>query len=358
MTDLPDMFTFEDGRKVMSPADWRNRRIELIELIQQIEYGFIPPAPAHVHGEELGHQSLPALGGYKRCFRLVTGSQPTLQFHLDIYLPPGAGPFPVILNGDGCWPILTDDIRRDVLQRGYLLAVFDRCEIVPDAACPKRDCGLYATYPDLDFGALAAWAWGYQRCVDFLIGLEIVKKEQIAITGHSRGGKCVLLAGATDERIALTAPNNSGCGGAGSYYWQGEKSETMADILHNFPYWFCPRLQDYLGHEDQLPFDQHSLKALVAPRAFLSTEALGDLWANPTGTWQTHRAAQEVYRYLGVADQIGAWYRPGGHDHGRKDWATLLDFADWRFRQVQPTQNFNDNPFPDLMSHSAWSIPE
>ena len=36
-----------------------------------------------------------------------------------------------------------------------------------------------------------------------LITLKEVRSKAIAITGHSRGGKTVLLAGATDERIAL-----------------------------------------------------------------------------------------------------------------------------------------------------------
>ncbi len=54
-----------------------------------------------------------------------------------------------------------------------------------------------------------------------------------------------------------------------------------------------------------MPFDQHFLKALVAPRALLSTEGLGDLWSNPSGTWQTYLAAREVCRFLGAEERIG-----------------------------------------------------
>src|SRR5262249_28075764 len=159
--------------------------------------------------------------------------------------------------------------------------------------------------------------------------------------GHSRGGKATLLAGATDTRIALTAPNNSGCGGAGCYRFQGEKSEDIAAILKNFPFWFQPHFAEFIGHEDRLPFDQHTLKALVAPRALLSTEALGDLWANPSGTQQTYLAAREVFAFLGASEHIGIVFRPGGHEHNAEDWTTLLDFADRQLLGKSSTRLFD-----------------
>jgi dienelactone hydrolase len=136
--------------------------------------------------------------------------------------------------------LLGDDITRLVLSRGYILAAFNRTEIVPDHNEYGRTTGLYAAFPKLEFGALSAWAWGYHRAVDFLDILPEVDGDRIAISGHSRGGKTVLLAGATDERIALTNPNDSGCGGAGCYRIQGQGSETLSDILHRFAYWFNP----------------------------------------------------------------------------------------------------------------------
>ena len=51
----------------------------------------------------------------------------------------------------------------------------------------------------------------------------------------ARGGKAVLLAGASDTRIALTAPNCSGCGGAGCFRFEGPQSETIENITQSFP---------------------------------------------------------------------------------------------------------------------------
>jgi hypothetical protein len=291
-------------------------------------------------------------------FRLHTGPERPFHFLLHLLIPQGDGPFPVSLNGDACWRDSADPIVCEVIGRGCVLAQFNRVEIVPDNLCSERSTGLYRVYPEGNYGALSAWAWGYHRCVDFLHTLPFVDAQRIAVTGHSRGGKTVLLAGATDERIALTAPNNSGCGGAGCFRWQGPQSETLADILRVFPYWFSPRLKEFIGKEAILPFDQHSLKALVAPRALLSTEALGDLWANPEGTWQTHLAAREVYRFLGAEDRIGIWYRVGGHDHGEVDWKALLDFADWQWRGKTTTTRFDRCPFDNLPRPFSWSATE
>jgi endo-1,4-beta-xylanase len=164
-------------------------------------------------------------------------------------------------------------------------------------------------------------------------------------TGHSRGGKTALLAGATDERIALTAPNNSGCGGAGCLRYVAEGDEHLSRLLEIMPRWFSPRFPAYVGREEELPFDQHSVKALVAPRALLSTEGLADQWASPRGTYLTYEAARHVYRFLGAEDNIGICYREGGHAHTLPDWETLLDFADYRLFGKTAARKFDVNPF-------------
>ena len=356
--ELPDLFRFADGARVQSRADWPRRRQELRNLLLDIEYGGLPPPPPGTDGEELHTHTIAAWGGARHSqYRLTTRGARPFQFLLHILVPAGAGPFPVMLTGDACWRDVADDIAPEVLRRGYILAEFNRVEIVPDMPRRDRSSSLYVAYPDGDYGALAAWAWGYHRCVDFLLTLACVDAACIGVVGMSRGGKTALLAGATDERIALTAPNNSGCGGAGCFRWQGPNSEKLADILRGFPHWFGPRLPAFVGREAELPFDQHALKALVAPRALLSTEGLGDVWANPPGTWQTHAAAREVFRFLGVPDRIGICFREGGHAHELADWRVQLDFADWHFRGKQPGRRLDVNPFPDLPPAFRWSAP-
>jgi dienelactone hydrolase len=345
--ELPNLLCFQGGTRVERREDWPRRRQELLDAVVPLEYGGLPPAPASTRGEELHTIPVSRLDGarYITC-RVVTGRGEEQPFAFTMYLlvPPGDGPSPVVLNGDACWGHVADEIAAEVLRRGNILAQFNRVEIAADVRDAGRTSGIYPVYPGGTYGALAAWAWGYHRCVDVLATMESVDAARIAVVGHSRGGKASLLAGATDERIALTAANDSGCSGAGCYRRQGPESETLVDIVSRFPYWFGPDLGEYIGREAELPFDQHFLKAAVAPRLLLTTEALGDLWANPSGTWQTHAAAREVYRFLGVEERIGIWYREGGHAHGRADWETLLDFMDWHFGGRQPVLRYDVEP--------------
>ncbi|MGB7157006.1 MAG: hypothetical protein WBD40_03000 [Tepidisphaeraceae bacterium] len=361
--ELPDPFVFTDGRRVKTPQDWTARRAELLKLVLHHEYGQIPRPPANVTIVRLISHTLRTFKAPHHQYKLTFDNgdgRPAVSMTVDLLFPPGKGPHPVILRGDWGWRKTPDDVTQEMLGRGYILAEFNRLELAQDLArtAPQRDFGLYAMYPDSDFGALAAWAWGYHRAVDFLVTLPQVDKDKIAITGHSRGGKCVLLAGATDERIALTAPNNSGCGGAGCYRVQGPGSEDLAGILTAFPFWFTPRLKEFVGREQELPFDQHSVKALLAPRALLTTEALGDYTANPSGTLQSHRAAREVYTFLGQPDRIAIAFREGVHEHNADDFNTLLDFADVVFFNKPSQRDWNANPFPDHDAAFTWTAPK
>ena len=97
----------------------------------------------------------------------------------------------------------------------------------------------------------------------------------------------------------------------------------------------------------------------MAPRALLSTEALGDVHANPSGSLITHRAAKEVYKFLGAEDRIAIAFREGGHDHGIEDFRVLLDYADEALLKKKPLtpQDWNPNPFGDLPQAFSWKSP-
>lgn len=356
--ELPDLFLSISGHRITSPDEWPSRRAEILKTAVDLCYGGLPPTPPKIEVELLHQYPVRLLDGANHAqYRLLYGDSNRFSFILKLWIPVGEGPFPVLLYGDGCWNMRTDEITREVLQRGYILAEFNRTEIVPDNGDGSRNTGLYLAYPGQNFGALSAWAWGYHRCIDYLVTREDVRPDQIAITGHSRGGKAALLAGATDERIALTVPNNSGCGGAGSYRWQGPGCETLHTILRAVPYWFGSELAAYIDREAALPFDSHSFQALVAPRALLITEAQDDPWANPSGAQQAYRAAREVYKFLGVEDQIGFRLREGEHAHTLADWQVCLDFADWKFRGKTPKGSFDTNPYSDLPPAFTWSAP-
>jgi dienelactone hydrolase len=313
---LPDLFVMLDGTPVTHASQWDARRQEIFRLTVPLAYGTWPVVPARTTCDVLHMATVRPLGG-ARLWTCRVQTDGVHAFVLRVFAPAGTGRHAVVLNGDACWQYASDGVIAEVLQRGYAFAQFNRVEIVPDMPGTRNSTG-----------ALAAWAWGYHRAVDALAEINLADPSRVAVVGHSRGGKAALLAGATDNRIALTSANNSGAGGAGCFRRQGPGAETLADITAAFPHWFGPDLAAFAGREHALPFDQHFLKALVAPRALLTTEALDDLWANPDGSWHTHCAARAVYELLGARERIAIRYRPGGHDHSPADWSTLLDFCD------------------------------
>jgi hypothetical protein len=362
--DLPDPFLFNDGSRVQSPADWARRRKEIVEAVLTYEYGRLPPAADNVKAEVLstGPTTRPAEmpGAREETLKLTMGPSNGVSTHLVLTIPATSEahrpPFPVIVKGDLCWGRVIPASAATVVNRGYILAEFDRTEIAIDRK-GVRSGGVYDAYPDFKGGALSAWAWGYHRCIDYLLTRPDVDGKRIAITGHSRGGKATLVAGITDERIALVAPNDSGCGGCGCYRYQAPKSETIEMITKSFPYWFEPGFPEFIGHVDQLPIDQHSLKAAVAPRAIFETEALADLHANPEGSQVTHAAAKEVYEFLGIPQKIGIVYREGKHDQMTSDFEALVDFADFQFYGRRGERKFDELPFKEAAKMYAWKRP-
>ena len=351
--ELPDPFLQPDGTRVASKQQWNRQRAHLQSLILGYEYGRIPLERGPVTALELSSEAHPHIPAVISHVQLRWGPSGQASLHVKATTPrKSARPFPAIISA---YLYYGEDpaILAEIVRRGYMLVEFDRNEIAMDH--PGAQSAMRAWYPQYDRGHLAAWAWGFQVVVDYLLTRQDVDPARIAVTGHSRCGKAALLAGAVDPRISLTCPNGSGCGGAGCYRFTPPGSEDMATILRVLPYWFSRRLKEFVGCVDRLPFDQHTLKALVAPRALLSTEALADLWANPEGTQHTYLAAREVFRWLGAADRIGIHYRQGGHDQNLDDWRALLDFADYVFFGKASGRCFNHLPFPTNRSLFPWS---
>jgi dienelactone hydrolase len=358
IAEMPNPFVMRDGTPVKTREDWANRREELRAMILHYEFGRMPPSPGNVSAAEQSSKVLEALNATERHVLLTIGcgNDKKIEYNLYLTVPRGKeGPLPVIVKGDLCWGRVAEAIRAMVSNRGYILAEFDRTQIAPDKA--GRDAGVYPIYPEFDWGAESAWAWGFHRTIDYLLTLKNVDAKRIIATGHSRGGKAVLLAGALDERIALTCPNGSGAGGAGSYRVRGPKCEGLDDVAKRFPFWFNQRFQGFVGKVDRLPFDHHELRALVAPRVQLSTEALGDIWANPSGTQACYLGAKEVYKFLGAGQKIGIHFRQGKHEHNAEDFAALLDFADQQLSGKTVARKFEQLAFPDAPRGFSWSAP-
>jgi hypothetical protein len=356
LDNLPDPLVAPDGKPAKAPEDWPGLASVWRERIVELEYGGLPPRPDSLEVESLCHSHAKTLPGAPRhiIYRITcVGGRKPISFTARIYLPEAEGPVPAIVNGDGCWTYASEAIVQRILQEGLAFIQFNRTELaedlgygeVPDKL--KRTGGLYDVYPDSPFGAVAAWAWGYHRIMDALPQWNFIDSRHIAITGHSRGGKTTLLAGATDDRIALVNENASGTCGSAPFRTVGPGGETI-EILNQFPSWFGKGLRPYIDSVDAIPFDQNCLLATVCPRPLLSTYSIDDHWSNPQGMVLAVESARNAYALHGAGDNLAFHLRKGPHFHDPMDWEVLLDFINWKWRGKAAAFPYNQHPYPHL----------
>jgi hypothetical protein len=384
---LPDVLTALNGERITRVEQWAKRRQEIVSLFEDQMYGRFPAARLDSSRVEIVSPERAVFGGRgtRREVRLwfEKGGK---ACHLDvlIYLPHlPARPVPVFigLNFNGnhavqpdpdlhisdAWfasreKMVTENQRSApargseasrwpvarMIERGYGLATAYYGNLDPDFDDGFQN-GLHPlfyrpgqTKPDEnEWGAIGAWAWGLSRMLDLLEMDDRVDAKRVAVVGHSRLGKAALWAGASDLRFGLVISNNSGCGGAALS--RRRFGETVRAINERFPHWFCKNFHRYNGKEDQLPFDQHMLISLIAPRPVYIASAQEDLWADPHGEFLSAYHASPVYRLLGsdglsadampevekpIFSRIGYHIRRGPHDVTVFDWDCFMDFAD------------------------------
>lgn len=391
--EMPDPLVNFAGERVRTRSQWtEERRPELKRLFQHYMYGVMPPAPRDptftVEREDRRFFDGKAT---KREVTISFGPAGSPRLQLLLVVPNDRkAPAPVFVgpNFAGNHTVVSDpsvalptawmspgspgvkDNRAteagrgaqvdvwaidDAVARGYAVATFYCGDVAPDH--PGRADGVFPVFRDADrkdaadteWGAVAAWAWGISRAVDYLVSDRDIDRERVAVVGHSRLGKATIVAAAFDERIALAIPHQAGCGGTAPS--RGKVGESVKQINDRFPHWFDGVFKTFNDKVDHLPFDQNCLVALVAPRPVLLTNAVEDQWANPEGQFRVLKAADPVYRFLGagglesdempkvgqlVDSTLGFHIRPGKHSMGREDWKVFLDFADKQFGKASP----------------------
>jgi len=192
-----------------------------------------------------------------------------------------------------------------------------------------------------EWGAIAAWAWGLSRALDYLETDKGVDAKRVAILGVSRLGKTVLWAGAHDPRFAMVIASCSGEGGAAlSRRWFGETIKHLT-APSRYAYQFCANYAKYGDRVNQFPVDAHMLLALLAPRPVLLQTGETDTWSDPKGEFLAAVAAGPVFRLLGkqgldteqmppagqpILHTLGYAMHAGGHGTIPSDWELFLKF--------------------------------
>jgi hypothetical protein len=252
-----------------------------------------------------------------------------------------------------------------VLNRGYALVALNNNDCGEDTTLRNEDgswayrnTSFYPAYPNYDWGLLRGWAWGVSRIVDYLETDPAIDKTKLIISGVSRTGKSALIAGAFDDRIALTAPGVTGGGGVGAYRFSmpGSGASENLDIMERkYPNWFSPKLHEFWGQTEKLPFDTHWYIAMIAPRAFINLEGTTDNVSFGPAVRQSWLAARPAYALLGASDKQGVNYANHAHAFTQEDWNALMDFADKHLLGKKVERAFDQ--FPENVVNPAATPP-
>ena len=162
-------------------------------------------------------------------------------------------------------------------------------------------------------GKLRLWAWAAEQIGRYMLTEQYVKTGALFVSGHSRLGKTALLTAALSPIFSGVHVNCSGCSGVAIS--REKKGETIEKICNRFPFWFAPCYQNYANRESEMPFDQHYLTALIAPRKLCVVTAEEDTWADTEAQYLSLEAASVIYHQNGVVglDRSRGLLRTGMH---------------------------------------------
>lgn len=376
---LPDPLVFRNGQPVRGAADWFRRRREIREDFDHEILGRTPNSqPAVVwHILSTAHEKY---GGVDVVTKRLQGRVgpwmgTALKTNVDLLLTVPAdatGPVPVVIelafardfeqatSGplDSYVPTQWGVDGKPVVQRGWGFAILNPVSYQKDdgSGLTEGIIGIMNKGQPRaldDWGVLKAWAWGANEVMRYFETDKAVDAKQVALAGHSRFGKAVLVTMAYYPEFAVGYVSSSGEGGAKLYrHIYGETIPNLASA--SLYHWFDGNFLRYAGplNAGDLPVDNHELIALCAPRPlFIGGGAdtgdgyanpNGDAWADPRGMFLAEVAAGSVYRVLGKRDLGTTQFPPMGtalmtgdlafrqHDGGhtpQPNWPYFLEFA-------------------------------
>ncbi len=360
--NLPELFVTNQGLKIDSKELWLSeKRDELLDVFASSIFGKAPTYSSELEFEAVREDSEWLNGRAIRSELKIypLGKQNNAALTLLLYLPKQSDiPHSVFLGANF---LGNDFVESDherwplelIINSGFGVATFFYGDIENDnpTGWIKGIRGEYLRLSgkqellDDDWGAIAAWAWGLSRAMDYLCMNPRIDEKKVALIGHSRLGKAALWAAAADERFAAVISNNSGTGGA--KLLRRNFGESIESITREFPHWFATNFEAYALDIDSLLVDSHCLLALVAPRPLYVASASDDLWADPRGEFLAAQLASTVYELFGykgidkeldfpplntvIGDVVGYHCRSGTHGITPYDWGRYIEFVQRHF---------------------------
>ena len=341
---MPDFF----GSSCASIDAWEQKREELKSLILNEEYGVFPKIPEPTVA--LNRQGINFAGkaDWDRVSFTFTLGEKAHTVETELILlkdEPLTKPLVIYIDFSKETPSKYLPVE-EILDSGCnIFKVFYQDVTTDDGDFENGLCNL-ASGGGEDFGKLAVWSYFLRIMADYL--KSIGHTGTLGVAGHSRLGKTALLTAAYDERFDIACVNNSGCCGASPSRFKSEGEETIKAIVGTFPFWFKKKFHSYVDNENALPFDQHMLLSLVAPRCAVIGCAELDYWADNDGAYNSCLLASGAWSVYGkdgistsfgsydelinenkyptlLGGEIGYFIRSGTHFFSRYDWQKYIE---------------------------------
>lgn len=343
--------------QAVTKDNWERKRLELLDLLEKYSYGKTPRIPVKVSGKITEFDDIAYAGkvlNQKVRITFETEHGKT-DFPLELFIPKKVERPPVLLHiafrpvPDRYIPV------EEITDAGYALAVVVYTDLVNDNLNGDYSDGIAKHFgtaqnrADDEWGKIGMWAYGASRALDYLIAeRKELDTSRVAVIGHSRLGKTALWCAAQDERFAAAISNNSGYGGAASSkHGEGER---INDFINYGSWdWFCENFKKFKNAEDDKPYDQSFLLALIAPRLLAVGSAKDDRGADPKSEFLTTLHASRAWSILGekglvcpdrlpqtgdlfTDGNICYHYRENRHFLSREDWNAYIKFLDRKFK--------------------------
>ena len=298
---------------VKTVADWQKRRASILEEVQQV----MGPLPSGEKRCPLNPQVTEEIdcGDYVR--RIVTyASEPGSRVPAYLLIPKHAlkgevkAPAVLALHQThsagqkvvvGLGKSTNDEYGVELAKRGFVVL-----------APPYTMLADY--WPDLkalgyQSGTMKS-IWDNLRGLDYLSTLPFVKTNGFGAIGHSLGGHNGVFTAVFDERIKVVV-SSCGLDSFLNYYegdpkvWKPERGWCQQRYM--------PKLLDYAGKLEDIPFDFHELIGALAPRICLLSAPLGDTNFKWRSVDEISNAAKQVYQLYGLPQNLQITHPDCGH---------------------------------------------
>ena len=298
---------------VRTPPDWKKRRASVLQGMQQV-MGLLPgPAKRCPLAPQISEEV--DCGDYLRRF-VTYASEPGSRVPAYLLIPKraltnqlrtpavlalhqthSAGQKVVVGLGDSP----NDEYGVELVKRGFVVLA-PPYTMLADYWPDPRALGYQS-------GTMKS-IWDNMRGLDYLSTLPFVKTNGFGTIGHSLGGHNGVFTAAFDERIKVVV---SSCGldsfvdyyGGDPKVWTAERGWCQQRYM--------PKLLNYAGRLEDIPFDFHELIGALAPRICFISAPKGDTNFKWRSVGEIAKAAQPIYQLFGLPQNLQIAHPDCGH---------------------------------------------